>query len=86
MFPSRYVVGVSDQQYTLTAFYPSTHWKGDRVGPRAGLDGMDNCKLRDPRNSNLSVIKSARQSQSLYQLLFRACGSVTIQLLLLGNM
>jgi hypothetical protein len=31
---------------------PDTHWKGDRVDPRTGLDDMEGSKIRDPRNMN----------------------------------
>jgi hypothetical protein len=31
---------------------PSTHWIGDRVGPRAGLDNVEKRKSRPYRDSN----------------------------------
>jgi hypothetical protein len=58
-------IGVSGQQHAPAALYPlerpGTHFTGDRMGPRAGLDGR-----------KISIPDRPARSQSLYRLSYPA--------------
>jgi hypothetical protein len=61
VFLTSVLVGVKRSASRLCRFIPGTHWRGDRVGPRAGLGDMESDNSLPYRDSNTdpSVIHPA---------------------------
>jgi hypothetical protein len=49
---------------------PDTHWIGNWVGPRAGLDNEEKRKFLTPLELELLPVGCPARSQSLYQLCY----------------
>jgi hypothetical protein len=52
---------------------PCTHWIGDRVDPRAGLDNVEKRKFLRLPGLELRPLSCPARSQSLYRLRYRGC-------------
>jgi hypothetical protein len=70
IFLTSALVGVSGQLHapTLGERAPSTHWIGGWMGPRAGLDDVENRKYLILPGLTLQHLSCPARSQSLYQL------------------
>jgi hypothetical protein len=55
-------------RFTLGERAPGTHWIGDCVDPRAGLDDMGNRNVLPPPGLELRPLGRSARSQSLYRL------------------
>jgi hypothetical protein len=49
---------------------PGTHWIGGWLGPRAGLDGVENRKFLTLPGPEIRPLGRPARSQSLYRLLY----------------
>jgi hypothetical protein len=60
--------------------YPSTHYIGGCVGPRAGLENMEKWKFLPPPGFELWPLGRPACSQSLYRLRYLGCYPVAVRI------
>jgi hypothetical protein len=60
--------------------YPGTHWIGGLVGPRAGLDDVENLKFLALPGLGLRPLSRPARSQSLYRLSYPCSHSLNASL------
>jgi hypothetical protein len=68
----------SPGRFTLGERFPSTHWIGDWVDPRAGVDDVEKRKFMTLPRLELRSLGRPASSQSLYQLRYPGSLSTTI--------
>jgi hypothetical protein len=60
-------------RFTLGERTPGTQWIGGWVGPRAGMDDVENRKILILTGTRTSTPRSPSHSQSLYRLYYATC-------------